>query len=238
MIVLSTSAVSSYLRCHYQYALGYVYRLRGAQNMAAAIGTAVHSGIEAAHKSLPAEDALRASFEEQMASVPISEAIADPDALPDALRMLRVYQEEVMPTFHPTLIEAPFTAKVAGVILSGILDGADEDVRDTKTTAGKTINGRKPSSFTPASYDLQLSIYALGYKALTGKLPRRLLLDVLTRRGTYRQYERPMKIGEAVDTLGIVRDGIDRGDFDPTGAYSGACRWCQFAATCKYAVTD
>lgn len=236
-LILSTSSISAYLRCGYAYYLGYVWRWKGQQNVAAAIGQAVHAGVEALHRGQPAVEALRAAFVLEVASVPTAELAADPGALDDALRMLNVYNEEVLPTFHPFLVEAPFSVRVDGVVITGTIDAADEDLRDTKTTAGKTINGRKPN-FNPANYDLQLSLYRLGYWGLTGKYPKRLLLDVLTRRGTYRQYEREPQTADAVGTLGIVRDGIVREEYEPNGALNGACNWCSFAARCGYAVRD
>lgn len=233
-LVLSTSSITTYLRCHYRYLLSYVYRRGGSQSVPAAIGQAVHAGVEALHLGRDAMDALADTWTREVASIPTSDVLADPDASYDAVKMLMVYSEEVLPTFHPTLIEAPFSVMVEGVVLTGILDGADEDLRDLKTTAGKTINGKKPH-FSPESYDLQLSLYDVGYRSLTGRRPKRLILDVLTRRGTYRQYVREPKISEAMDVLGVVRDGILKGDFDPTGAYSGACRWCPFVAECPHA---
>jgi hypothetical protein len=235
-LVLSSSAVSAYLRCGHRYLLAYVYRIAGAQNMAAAIGQAVHAGVEALHRGWPAENALQRAFDSEVESIPTPEIKADPGALEDAYRMLNVYREEVLPTFHPTLVEQPFALMVEGVILTGVLDGADDDVRDLKTTAGKTINGRKPN-FSPENYDMQLAFYELGYRHLTGRRPKRLILDVLTRRGTYRQYLREPSLVDALDALRIARDGIQREEFQPTGALNGACAWCPFAAKeCPYAV--
>lgn len=240
-LVLSTSSITTYLRCHYAYLMGYVYRRQGRQSVPAAIGQAVHAGAEALHHEargdwgvVTAQDALQAAWERESANVPPEDLVADPDAVKDAVTMLNVYESEVLPTFHPTLIEAPFSVMVEGVVLTGIIDGGDDDLRDLKTTAGKTINGKKPH-FTPANYDMQLSLYSIGYQFLTGKKPKWLILDVLTRRGTYRQYVRQPKISEAMDVLGIVRDGILASRFEPTGALSGACHWCSFVAECPYA---
>jgi hypothetical protein len=237
-LILSTSSISAYLRCHYAYFLGYVWRWKGQQNVAAAIGQAVHAGVEAMHK----EEGLfliaaKEAWDLESANVPQADLEADPDAFSDALRMLDVYESEVLPTFHPFLVEAPFSVRVDGVIITGTIDAADEDLRDTKTTAGKTINGRKPN-FDPANHDLQLSLYRLGYWGLTGKYPRRLLLDVLTRRGTYRQYQREPRTADAISTLGVVRDGIVREEYDPNGALNGSCGYCSFSARCGYAVRD
>ena len=239
MVVLSTSAISAYLRCHYAYLLGYVFRLKGEQSVAAAIGQAVHAGVEALHRRQPSQDALRAAFISEVASVPRDALAADPAALVDAQTMLDVYEREVLPTFSPMLIETPFSFQAEGTIITGVIDGADDDVRDVKTTSGKTINWRKPR-FDPSRYDMQLGIYRMGYNILTNRWPKRLLLDVLTRRGTYRQYDRTADVNtnEVLDVIGIVRDGIAREDYDPTGAMSGACYWCSFKARCAYAVTD
>lgn len=237
LLVLSTSSVTEYLRCHHRYFLGHVYRMRGAQSVPAAIGQAVHAGVEAMFRAGPvtAQKALQRAWDEESSNVPPEELAADPEALADARKILAVYQREVAPRFHPTLVEAPFAVKVEGIIISGTIDAADEDVHDTKTTAGKTINGRKPR-FDAANYDLQLALYRLGYKGLTGSWPRRTVLDVLTRRGTYREIEREPSVRDALDVVGVVRDGLARGDFDPTGALSGACNWCPFAARCGHAV--
>lgn len=236
-VVLSTSAISAYLRCRYAYLLGYVFRLRGVQSVPAAIGQAVHAGVEALHRGEAAQNALYAAWETETANVPPAALAADPDALPDALTMLRVYKKEVHPSFRPTLVETPFTYQAGGAVISGVLDAADDDLRDTKTTAGKTINGNKPN-FDPRNYDLQLALYRLGYRALTGNWPKRLLLDVLTRRGTYRQYDRTdeVNMGDAIDIVAVVRDGIAREEYEPTGALNGSCRYCAFTERCTYVV--
>ena len=237
LLVLSTSSVTEYLRCHHRYFLGHVYRMRGAQSVPAAIGQAVHAGVEAMHKGQPPENALQRAWDEESANVPPEELAADHEALADARKILEVYRREVLPRFHPTLVEAPFAVKVEGIIISGTIDAADDDVHDTKTTAGKTINGRKPR-FDAANYDLQLALYKLGYKGLTGTWPKRTVLDVLTRRGTYREIEREPSVRDALDVVGVVRDGLARGDFEPTGALNGACNWCAYAIRCAYAKTE
>lgn len=237
MIVLSASSVAEYLRCPRRYFYSHVWRLAGRQSMAAAIGVAVHAGVERLLRKSPLspENALRTAFSIEVDRVPADEVTADPGALEDALLMYRTYVREVAPVFHPAMVEQPFAAEIGGITLTGTIDAADEDVRDLKTTAGKTINGQKPS-FDPANYDTQLGIYDIGYEALTGRRPRRLVLDVLTRRGTHRQYVRSVDRGEVRDVLAVVRSGIMRGEYEPTGALSGACSWCPYAERCPDAV--
>lgn len=156
--------------------------------------------------------------------------------LPDALKMLDTYiANAVSPA--PRFIEQPFLLRLDGVVLSGIIDLGDDDVRDTKTRAGKTINGKKPTAFDPESHRIQLSLYALGFRVLAGFAPRRLLLDVLSRSGTYKQYEVQPDFGGLREVVKSVDTAIGRGEFEPTGALSGSCYYCPFANTCRYSLT-
>lgn len=227
--------MQTWLDCHYRYLRQYVWRLPQQGNVAMAMGTAVHAGVEEALTGpLRPQEALRRSFEGAVAAMPTpDEDVAT--AASEAGVMLETWMREVLPTFRPTLVEAPFSITVNGQALTGIIDAADEDVHDLKTTAGKTINGRK-SNFQPEKFDFQLALYALGYEYLTGRKPKRLLLDVVTRRGTYRQYERPNRLAELLDVIGLVRDGILSENFEPTGAKSGHCAWCPVATGCDWRV--
>jgi len=237
-LVLSTSSISSYLSCHRKYLFSSVYRISGGQSIAAALGSAVHAGAEAFWKSpLRPQKAMRAVWESQLALVPLPYEEPPEGALADAERMLGTYIGQVAPTFTPTLIEEPFLITVDGVALSGVIDAADpttkEDLHDLKTVS-------MISKFDPLSYTLQLSLYSLGYRALTGHKPRRLLLDVLPRRGkvTYRQVEVQPEIGELLDVIGVVHDGIMAEDYSPTGATGNACKWCSYKAICSYSTEE
>lgn len=241
-LVLSASGVAAYLRCHHAYLLGYVYRMPKRGSVRALIGTAAHAGIEAMLRGRDPEPALLEAWDLEVGTIPPDELAADPDALPDARKIPGVYRREVMPTFTPDLVEMGFAVvpKGVGVVVTGVLDAADtrtDDVRDHKTTAGKTVNGQKPN-FSPESYDLQLGLYRLGYYGLTGRWPKRLRLDVLTRTGKHRFYDREPSTADALDMVTIVRDGIGREDYDPTGADSGACNWCEFNRRCAHAKVD
>lgn len=238
-LVLSASSMKVYLRCSYQYLLSSVWRVPGAPNMAMTIGTATHSGIEALHKGLDPVEATQTAFWRELASMPEPYEEPPGTALADALTMVEVYREKVLPTFEPDLVEASFVVSIGDVLFSGQIDAADEDVRDLKTTAGKTINGKPPSAFKPESHRLQLTGYSLGYQFLTGRKPRRLLLDVLTRRGTYRSFEVAPDYGEFMDVLNLTASGIMKSEFEPTGVSTGACRFCPYyAKECAYGVID
>lgn len=231
-LILSASSISEWLRCHYAYLLGSVWRVPAPPNLDMAIGTAVHAGVEALHKGGPdpvgsLQDALIDAME-SMPAVPEAEAT---QGLLDALAMFRLYQDKIAPGFHPTLIEQSFVIDINGVTVSGQIDAADEDVHDTKTTA--TL-----SRFRPEKHRFQLSLYRHGYRAITGRWPGRLILDVLARNGRWKQVELQPDDHEVASVLALTSRGILSGDFSPTGALSNRCPRCPFLEVCQYAVVD
>jgi RecB family exonuclease len=230
-LILSSSSISSYLQCHYRYLLGNVYRIGGGQSIAAALGTSVHAAVEAFWGTSPLrpQAVLERVLTAELAKVPILDE-APAAVLLDGQRMLRTYISTVAPTFTPTMVEKTFVITVDGAVVAGTIDTADDsDVRDIKTTS-------MISKFDALAHTLQLTLYSLGYRVLTGHPPRKLLLDVLPRGGrvTYRQYEVQPEMNELIDVLGLVRDGILREDWDPTGAIGGACHYCPYRLVCKF----
>lgn len=241
-LVLSASSISLYLRCRHAWLLEHVYRAPRRESLRALIGTAAHAGIEAMLRGGEPRGPLLAAWDEGIVRVDLAEADADPDALRDTLAMPEVYRREVMPTFTPDLVESGFAVVPAGlgVVVTGVIDAADtrtDDLRDHKTTAGKTINGVKPH-FDPDNYSLQMGLYSIAYRGLTGRRPKRVRLDVLKRSGKHAPYDMAPSESDALDLVAIVRDGVGREDYDPTGATSGKCGWCEYRTRCAHAVLD
>lgn len=228
-LVLSASSLKSWLTCGRKYWYEQVLRVPGAPNMAMAIGTAVHAGIEALHKgeNLPRLNVGLGLAAEigKMSPLPSSEECQQ--ASDDALTMFEMYQEKVAPTFRPTMIERSFVIRVNGTLVSGQIDAADEDVHDTKTTA--TL-----SKFRPEKHRLQLNLYRMGFRSITGRNPARLLLDVLARNGRYKQVEIDVDEGEAVDVIALASRAILSGDYEPTGTLNGSCPRCPFSQICEF----
>jgi hypothetical protein len=229
-LILSNSSLSSWIFCHYKWFLENVWRQPSEPSVPMHLGTAVHAGAEEYLHNRDATKAQAIMLDVLAGSWPDG---ADEDYVivsRDATSMLDLYIEKVAPGFSPTLIEAPFVIEVNGVAVSGILDSADEDVHDLKTTAALT-------GFRPEKHRLQLSIYALGYKFLTGRTPRKLLLDIVTRNNKYKQAEVQPDFGEVADILAVVSEGIAKQDYSPTGADNNACPRCAFRDVCRFSTT-
>lgn len=234
-LILSASTIKVWVDCHYRYLLEHVHKVPAAPNMDMAIGTAVHAGVEALHKA--AQDPLqatRSAFGRELASM---SAYDDEEALraqEDVPKMFRTYTHNILPTFRPTMVERPFLIRVDGVHVSGQIDAADEvldEVHDTKTTA-------TPSKIKPERHQFQMSLYRWAYRVLTGRFPKRLVLDVVARNGRWKQIEVEPDDQGMVELVKLTADGIMRSEFDPTGALSGACARCPYATgVCRFAAT-
>lgn len=233
---ISHSSLVDYLQCRYRYYLGRVLRIKApSKPLAPVIGVAVHAGIEAYYRNGPQtpRTALQKAWTKEVALADPAELAADPGALADADKMLAVYIAN-RPVAEPRYIETPFLFRLDGAVISGTIDVADEDLHDTKSRGGKTINGKKPSAFDPERHRLQMTLYALGYRTLAGVSPRRLLLDVVSRAGKFRQYEVQPDWAGTREVVALTAGSILAGHYEPTGAQSGQCFYCPYKNVCQH----
>jgi CRISPR/Cas system-associated exonuclease Cas4 (RecB family) len=230
-LILSKSSIDEWLRCHKAWMFGYAYRIKGAPNLDMAVGTAVHAGAEAIWRGMNPTEALERALVREVALMGDA-VLGDPvQGLADAHAMLLVYAKNIVPTFTATMVEQDFLIRVNGVLVSGRIDAADDsDVHDTKTTS-------TPSKVTPERHALGMTGYYLGYQSLTGRAPRRLLLDVVAKNGRWKIVEVEPDIAGFAEVVALVSKGILTGDFEPTGAPRGECPRCPYAAICKYSTT-
>lgn len=234
-LILSKSSMDMWLTCHYQWYLRSVIRAPAPPNLEMAIGTAIHAGAEAHWLDGEPYAAALMAFEDAMGP----ERRKDRDTMVANYGVIQtlvgVYLDKIAPTFHPTIIERDFLIRVDGVLVSGRIDAADDasdEVHDTKTTS-------TPSKIRSEHHRLEMTTYWHGYKAITGRAPKRLVLDVIGRNKRWKQMEIEPDDREFADVVGLVASGIMAGNFEPTGALSNACARCPyFAKACAYGRVD
>lgn len=247
--VLSSSSVSTYFDCHYQWYLRYVERLTGEQNVPAATGLAVHAAVERYYKDLllfnpehvgdldwAALDAFDYTFMTE--TLPM----ADPDedlakAREVGRRVVRAYLEDVAPGITPVWVEHGGRVIINGIEYSYHIDLVDSEdrIRDLKVLKSKIHH--------PADKLSQLVGYALGFRAETGRVESDVMLDVMIRLKRDRPYHVPYRYGGPVSDLDIGKfaarlegaaEGIAAHDYSPTGLDNGSCSWCGVRAACSY----
>lgn len=244
-LVLSASSLDAYDSCHYRWYLQYVESQQGEQSVAAAVGSAVHYAIEQHYRAQMLGEPLTPKILEDMYDayyVLDTLGMADPELPIDKAmiwgrRALTSYLEDVAPGVDPVLVEHGEIISVNDILVSGHLDVADSKgiVHDTK------IKGSKPRD--PGRYLRAFTVYALLYRQRMEKLETDVQLDVIIRLKRDRPYHVPYRYGGPVSqhdvaifaaSLERIANGIERGDFRPTGLEDGACRFCPVKTVCAY----
>ncbi len=185
---LSVTQLRMYLRCPLQYYFRYVCGLKIPPSGDVTLGRTVHETLEQNYRQkiqtrqdLPLEqlhDIFSERWEEESRYARFQEDEKPGHLKDDGVRLLGAYHREVAPRVQPVEVEREFLLEtgVTELPLKGYIDLIDEQgtIIDHKTTR---------RSFPPhaAETDIQLTAYALAYRALRGKPEKGLRLDVLVR---------------------------------------------------------
>ena len=220
-VVFSASSINSYINCHLQWFFGYVAAMTGETSEPQRVGIAVHDAAETVLRKFPAPNYV--------------DVLADH---PSVIPLTEVFLRDILPTYrNPVLIEAEFQIEVNGIPYSGILDSVDEHdtpwgssliLRDLKTTGSRPAGGR---------YRFAMTGYWLGATDL-GYEPDAAQLDYIVRTKT--PYYWPEVMDPITDddisifaaTLETVANGVESGDYRPTGLGTWACKSCSFRGSC------
>jgi hypothetical protein len=191
---LRQSSILMFLRCQPQYFFRYEEGLKIPARSHAALGSSFHKTTETnytqkveTYKDMPTkdlEDLFAADFSERALEVEwtpeerTQKVTVVRGKLIDTGRMcVRTYQGEVAPTIQPARdgVEWPFRVKFDNDYpydLAGTVDLiTNEDYIIDHKTAGKSPDG------DAADRSLQLTLYALAYRAMTQRVERGLRLD-------------------------------------------------------------
>jgi len=148
----------------------------------------------------------------------------------------RFYETEEKNPTSPKFIEKEFSFMLDNNKISGRFDRIDEEDHEAVIMDFKTseIKNQKQAD-ERVKESLQLKIYALAYKNIFGKLPKRVQLYFLEPSliGTYVVTEKDLE--EIVKKIREVASGIRRQDFSPTPEYK-ACQYCAYWQICDFAI--
>jgi DNA helicase-2/ATP-dependent DNA helicase PcrA len=153
--------------------------------------------------------------------------------LEEGRRILRRFVAEQERSGHaPTAVERPFAFLLGTNKIVGRWDRLDE--RDGQVTIidykSSAVHDQKEAD-RKARESLQLSIYALAYREMHGRIPEAVELHFLESEliGTAQKGERDL--GETQETVRQVARGIRLRDFTATPGYM-PCSYCAFREIC------
>jgi hypothetical protein len=244
------------MRCPVQYDFRYVKGVIRPPGIAAHVGSGVHASAEL-NLSQKMQTALPVSrdWASEMArdtvirkidmdGVLLSEdeasrglAAVKGDAVDKATRLALLHYDDLAPHIEPVGIEIPWTVEVKGtpITLAGRIDLEVADgIRDLKTA------GKMPKMGAADTAD-QLTMYAVAYRVLRGKMPATLALDYLVDTKTPMQISSYTERDEKDLQIFLKRVStavkvIQGGAFMPCDRSSWVCspRWCGWYSMCEY----
>lgn len=217
-VVYSASSVQTYLDCSLRWWFTYIAAMPQQKSEALETGIAVHEYAEGVLLAKSGQGITgETSFTHQDENV---------------TKLCDVFLNEVAPTYgDDVMVETPFRVDVRGVPYSGVIDSIDGTLlRDLKTT------GSKPS---PGRYRRNMIGYYIGATIGLDKDISGLQLDYIVR--TKKPYYLPERqevptVDEMLnfsDTVEMVAELVEVGDFRPTGLEGSACRWCPYTQVCE-----
>jgi DNA helicase-2/ATP-dependent DNA helicase PcrA len=151
--------------------------------------------------------------------------------------LTRFWHQEEAEGVKPTHIEKDFAFSIGPNRVRGRFDRVDEDL------LGATIIDYKTSEITKqrdadrrVAASLQLKMYALAWREMTGQLPQRVELRFIESHVTGSRAPTDEDADAAVTAVRTAADGIRARRFDATPSRQ-ACRYCAYSQICPFTAT-
>jgi DNA helicase-2/ATP-dependent DNA helicase PcrA len=149
----------------------------------------------------------------------------------------RFWHQEEAEGGKPTYIEKDFAFDVGNNRVRGRFDRVDEDLLGAVIIDYKTseVTKQKDADRRVAE-SLQLKMYALAWREMTGRLPQRVELRFIESHVTGRQTPTDEDAQEAIAAVQAAAAGIRARRFDATPSRQ-TCRYCAYNQICPFTAT-
>ncbi len=243
-LAVSHNQVDDYETCPLKYHYIHILRIPLRQHHSIVYGSALHKAVEfylrrrVAGNFTPIEDFLRA-FEDAWRNEGFLTREHEEQRKRAGIQALtRFYHEEEAAGRKPATVEQEFGFELGPTRVRGRFDRVDEraegavivDYKSSDVTEQKRADQRARES-------LQLQIYALAWREMTGRLPVRVELCFLESGLVGRHQPTEADLVEAREAIEAAAHGIRQRRFDPTPGYQ-TCRYCPYNQICPSTATQ
>jgi DNA helicase-2/ATP-dependent DNA helicase PcrA len=243
-LVLSHKQVDDYETCPLKYRYVHVLRVPILRHHTVVYGSTVHRVVESylrrrvAGNYTSLEDVL-AMYErewENQGFLTWEHQEARKAAGREALT--RFWHHEETEGVKPTHVEKEFGFTLGAERVRGRFDRVDEDLFGATIIDYKTSEvTRQKDADRRAAESLQLKIYALAWREMTGgTLPQRVELHFIESQVVGRHTPTGDDVAAAIEAVAAAAAGIRARRFEATPSYS-ACRHCAYSQICPYTAT-
>jgi len=151
--------------------------------------------------------------------------------------LIRFWHQEEAEGVKPTHIEKDFGFALGPDRVRGRYDRVDEDLLGAVIIDYKTSEVTKQKDADRrARASLQLKIYALAWREMTGAFPQRVELRFVESHAVGHHVPTEEDAREAIDAVKATAAGIRARRFDATPSYR-ACRYCAYNQICPFTAT-
>ncbi|HYB41654.1 MAG TPA: ATP-dependent DNA helicase [Candidatus Methylomirabilis sp.] len=243
-LFVSHNQVDDYETCPLKYLYIHILRIPLRQHHSVVYGSALHKAVEfylrrrAAGNFTSLDDLLRAFDDAWRNEGFLTREHEEQRKRAGRQALARFYREENASGQRPAAVEQEFGFDLGPTKVRGRLDRVDE------TPAGAVVVDYKSSDVTDqkkadqrARESLQLKIYALAWREMTGRLPARVELRFLESGLTGGHRPTEADTLEAREAIEAAARGIRERRFDPTPGYQ-VCRYCPYNQICPSTATQ
>jgi len=242
-LTVSHNQVDDYQTCPLKYHYVHVKRIPLRQHHNVVYGSALHKAVEfylkrrAVGNFTSLEDFLRAFDEAWRNEGFLTREHEEQRKRAGVLALTRFYHEEEASGEKPTEVEGEFSFVLGPTRVRGRFDRVDD------TPEGPVIVDYKSSDVTEqkaadrrARESLQLKMYALALREMTGRLPARVELHFLESGLAGRHVPTEEDLVEARAAIETAAAGIRARHFEATPGYQ-ICRYCAYNQICPSTAT-
>jgi ATP-dependent DNA helicase UvrD/PcrA len=151
--------------------------------------------------------------------------------------LTRFWNQEEAEGVRPSFVEKDFGFSIGNDRVTGRFDRVDEELLGAAIIDYKTGEVATAGLADKRAHEsLQLKIYALAWREMTGVLPERVELRFLESHTVGRHTPTEADLDEAVRAVREAAAGIRARRFDAAPSYR-ACRYCSYRQICPYTAT-
>jgi DNA helicase-2/ATP-dependent DNA helicase PcrA len=242
-LVISHKQIEEYKSCPLKYRYSYVLRVPQPRHHALVYGATIHEVVEFYLRRRTAGNYtalgdLLAEYDKKWVNQGfLSWEHQEARRAAGRETLTRFWQQEEAEGMRPSFVEKDFGFTIGHDRVRGRFDRVDEEllgaaIVDYKTgeVATQRVADRR------AKESLQLKIYALAWREMTGALPERVELRFLESQTIGRHTPTEADLEEATKAVKEAAAGIRARRFDAAPSYR-ACRYCPYRQICPYTAT-
>jgi len=240
LLTLSFRQVDDYLTCPLKYKYVHILRIPILRHHSVVYGSAIHKSIVDFYsakrdKRKFTKDDLIESFEKSWVNEGFLSRAHEEQRLAQGRKTLNNFYRREKKNNPPAYVEQPFNFTLGKDRVIGRWDRIDERedgpvIIDFKTS--DTVTKQKQAD-KRTKESLQLSIYALAYREINGKLPSKVELHFVDTALVGSAERRENDLEKAKESIQQASCGIRMREFPALPSYS-ACNWCAYREVCPY----